>query len=130
MQRVVLVIDDDVKTRELVADVLEAFDFKVIPAENSKEGLTLALIDRPDVILCDIMLPDSLGFDTAKALNRHPSTATVPIVLMTGYPYMRRFESNPNWKLLLKPFSMSTVVEAVKEALNSAPRMASAATSA
>lgn len=118
----VLVIDDDEKIRELVTDILEAFDFKVIPAENSEEGLTLALIDRPDVILCDIMLPDAIGFETAKALSQHPSTATVPIVLMTDYPYMQHFESNPNWKLLLKPFSMTTVVEAVKEALRSHPR--------
>lgn len=124
MQRVVLVIDDDERIRELVADILEAFDFKVIPAENSEEGLTVALIDRPDVILCDVMLPDSLGFETAKALSQHPSTASVPIVLMTGYPYMRRFETNANWRWLLKPFSMSTLVEAVKEALNSTPRPA------
>lgn len=124
MQRVVLVIDDDEKTRELVTDILEAFDFKVIPAENSEEGLTLALIDRPDVVLCDVMLPDSLGFETAKALSQHPSTSTVPIVLMTGYPYMQQFGSNPRWKLLLKPFSMSTMVEAINEALDSVPRPA------
>lgn len=124
MQRVVLVIDDDQKTRELVADILEAFDFKVIPAENSEEGLTLALIDRPDVILCDVMLPDSLGFETGRALSQHPFTSAVPIVLMTGYPYMQQFASNPRWKLLLKPFSMSTMVEAVQDALNSLPRAA------
>jgi CheY-like chemotaxis protein len=125
MQRVVLVIDDDAKVRELVADILEAYDFKVIPAENSEEGMTLALIDRPDVILCDIMLPDSLGFETPpRPLSQHPSTASVPIILMTGYPYMQQFGSNPKWKLVLKPYSMSAPVEAVTEALNSTPRPA------
>jgi CheY-like chemotaxis protein len=124
MQRVVLVIDDDQKTREFVADVLEAFDFKVIQAESSEEALTLARLDRPDVILCDIILPDELGFETAKALNQHPSTNNVPIILMTGYPYMRQFASNTNWKLLLKPFSMTTMVETIKESLNVAFRPA------
>jgi DNA-binding response OmpR family regulator len=118
MQRVVLVIDDDPKTREFVADILEAFDFKVIQAESSEEGLTLARLDRPDVILCDVILPDALGFETAKVLRQHPSTDKVPIILMTGYPYMRQFSSNTNWKLLLKPFSMTTMVETIKESLN------------
>jgi CRP/FNR family transcriptional regulator, polysaccharide utilization system transcription regulator len=122
MQQVVLVIDDDQKTREFVADILEAFDFKVIQAESSEEGLTLARLDRPDVILCDVILPDALGFETARALSRHPSTNKVPIILMTGYSYMQRFGSNPNWKLLLKPFSMTTMVEAIKESLKLALR--------
>ena len=124
MQRVVLVIDDDQKTREFLADILEAFDFKVVQAESSEEGLTLARLDRPDVILCDVILPDALGFETAKALSLHPSTNKVPIILMTGYPYMRQFGCNSNWKLLLKPFSMSTMVETIKESLHLALRPA------
>ena len=117
MQRVVLVIDDDEKVRELVADILEAFDFKVIPAENSEEGLTYALEHKPDVILCDVILPDALGFETAKVLSQHPETAPIPVVLMTGFPYMRHYRLDQSVKLLMKPFSMQSVVAAVKEAL-------------
>ena len=124
MQRVVLVIDDDQKTREFVADILEAFDFKVVQAESSEEGLTLARLDRPDLILCDVILPDALGFETARILGQHPSTNKVPIILMTGYPYMREFRSNATWKLLLKPFSMNTMVETIKASLNLALRPA------
>jgi CRP/FNR family transcriptional regulator, polysaccharide utilization system transcription regulator len=122
MQQVVLVIDDDQKTREFVADILEAFDFKVIQAETSEEGLTLARLDRPDVILCDVILPDALGFETARILSQHPSTKKVPIILMTGYSYMRQFGSHTNWKLLLKPFSMTAMVETIKESLKPALR--------
>jgi two-component system, chemotaxis family, response regulator PixG len=117
MQRVVLVIDDDEKVRELIADILEAFDFKVIPAESSEEGLTHALEHKPDIILCDVILPDALGFETAKVLNQHPETACIPVVLMTGFPYMRHYRLDPSIKLLMKPFSMQSVVAAVKEAL-------------
>jgi two-component system, chemotaxis family, response regulator PixG len=117
MQRVVLVIDDDEKVRELIADILEAFDFKIISAESSEEGLTQALEHKPDVILCDVILPDALGFETAKVLKQHPDTSSVPIVLMTGYPYMRHYRLDPSVKLLLKPFSMQSVVAAVKETL-------------
>ena len=118
--KTVLVIDDDPKMRELISDILEPFGFKVAHAESSEEGLTLALISAPDVVQCDLMLPDSLGFETAKALSQYPSTQNVPIIFITGYPYMEEYSVNPNWKLLLKPFSMSTLVNTVKEAIASA----------
>ena len=118
--KTVLVIDDDPKMRELISDILEPFGFKVVHAESSEEGLTLALISAPDAVLCDLMLPDSLGFETAKALSQYPSTQHVPIIFITGYPYMEEYSVNPNWKLLLKPFSMSTLVNTVKESIASA----------
>ena len=117
MQRVVLVVDDDEKVRELVADILEAFDFKVLPAESSEEALTYALEHKPDIILCDVILPDALGFETAKVLSQHPETAKIPVVMMTGFPYMRHYRMDPSIKLLLKPFSMQSVVAVIKEAL-------------
>ena len=72
------------------------------------------------------MLPDSLGFETAKALGQYPSTQNVPIIFITGYPYMEEYAINPNWKLLLKPFSMSTLVNTVKEAITPATPAAQA----
>ena len=116
----VLVIDDDPKMRELISDILEPFDFKVVHAESSEEGLTLALIATPDAVLCDLMLPDALGFETAKALGQYPATQNVPIIFITGYPYMEEYAINPNWRLLLKPFSMSTLVNTVRDAIASA----------
>src|SRR3954466_8079926 len=120
----VLVIDDDPKMRELISDILEPFGYKVVHAESSEEGLTIALISTPDVVLCDLMLPDSLGFETAKALSQYPSTQNVPIIFITGYPYMEEYAVNPNWKLLLKPFSMTTLVNTVREAITSATPVA------
>lgn len=127
MQKSVLVIDDDAKMRELVTDILEPFGFRVIHAESSDEGLTLALISPPDVILCDLMLPDALGFQTAKALGEYPSTSHIPIIFITGYPYMEQTSANPRWKTLLKPFSMRTMVDAVNESIASAPPQAAPA---
>lgn len=122
---VILVIDDDEKMRELVADILDAFGFKVISAATSEEGLTIALMQVPDLVLCDVILPDAVGFDTMKALNEHPATSRVPVVMMTGYPYMKQFGGQqdggkPDFKLLLKPFSMNDIVDTVTHALRSA----------
>jgi CheY-like chemotaxis protein len=124
---VVLVIDDDEKMRELVANILDAFGFRVIPAATSEEGMTIALMQVPDLVLCDVILPDALGFDTVKALNAHPATSRVPCVLMTGYPYMKQYGAQEvasgakqDFKLLLKPFSMNEIVDTVTQALRAA----------
>lgn len=124
MQSVILVIDDDDKLREFVADTLEAVGFKTISAETSEQGLALAVMEPPDLILCDIILPDALGFETAKALNQHPATSSIPVVLMTGYPYMRPQGPSAQWRLLSKPFSMNSVVQTVASALRSAAEQA------
>lgn len=120
MQRVVLVIDDDDKLREFVADTLEAAGFKTVAAETSEQGLALAVTDPPDLVLCDVILPDALGFETAKALNRHPVTRSIPVVLMTGYSYMRPNGPGAHWRLLSKPFSMNSMVQTVANALRTA----------
>jgi CheY-like chemotaxis protein len=117
MDPVVLVIDDDEKMRELVSDILSAFNFRVVPAESSEDALMTALTHHPDVVLCDLVLPDALGFDTAKALHSHPATKDVPVVFMTGYPYLKNYSGMEKCSLLTKPFTMQAIVEAVQEAL-------------
>ena len=122
MQRVVLVIDDDDKLREFVAATLESVGFKTLSAETSEKGLALAVMNPPDLILCDVILPDALGFETAKALNQHPATSDIPVVLMTGYPYMRTHGAGAQWRLLSKPFSMNSMVQTVASVLRTAVR--------
>ena len=122
MQRVVLVIDDDDKLREFVASTLESVGFKTLSAETSEKGLALAVLNPPDLILCDVILPDALGFETAKALNQHPATSDIPVVLMTGYPYMRTHGAGAQWRLLSKPFSMNSMVQTVASVLRTAVR--------
>lgn len=120
MQRVVLVIDDDEELRDFVAETLEAVGFKTLSAETSEKGLALALMNPPDLVLCDVILPDALGFETAKTLNQHPVTSDIPVVLMTGYPYMRTHGASAQWRLLSKPFSMNSMVQTVASVLRHA----------
>ena len=123
-QGVVLVIDDEAPVRRMLADVLEAFGFNIVQAETSEEGLACARLQRPDLVLCDVVLPDAIGFETAQALNEHALTRGVPVILITGYTYMQELAPNPKWKFLLKPLSANGIVEAVMQALESAKRAA------
>lgn len=120
MQRVVLIIDDDERLRSFVTSALEAVGFKTCCAQTAQEGLSLAFMNPPDLVLCDVILPDALGFETARALNDHPATSNVPVVLMTGYPYMRNQGSASQWRLLSKPFSMNSMLHTVARVLRTA----------
>ena len=117
MQPLVLIIDDDAKLREAIADTLDALRFRVLAAENSEEGLLLAQRHTPDAILCDVVLPDAAGYDTVALLRANRLTKDIPVVLMTGYPYVRQPEGEGKCLLLLKPFSRETVGEVVRGAL-------------
>ncbi|HMJ88182.1 MAG TPA: response regulator [Candidatus Acidoferrum sp.] len=117
MEPLVLVIDDDERMRELISDILTAFNYRVIPAESSAEGLMSAFSQHPDVVLCDLVLPDALGFETAKALSSNEATRDVPVIFITGYPYLRQYSGMENCSILVKPFSMNAVVAAVREAI-------------
>jgi len=77
-----------------------------------------ALSQHPDVVLCDLVLPDALGFETAKALKAHPATCDVPVVFVTGYPYLKQYSGLENCSLLVKPFTMHALIDAVNKALN------------
>lgn len=120
MQRVVLIIDDDEKLRAFIGSALETVGFKVIGAANAEEGISLAFMNPPDLILCDVILPDALGFETARMLNDHPATSNVPVVLMTGYPYMRSQGASAQWRMLSKPFSMNSMLHTVARVLRTA----------
>jgi CheY-like chemotaxis protein len=116
-QRTVLVIDDDVRVLKMLSDILASFGFSVVAAETSEQGLACARSQRIDVVVCDIILPDAPGYVTAKVLNEDAETKHVPVILTTGYSYMREFVAGSKWKLLLKPFSATSVFEVVMHAL-------------
>ena len=120
MQHTVLIIDDDEKLRSFVTTALEAGGFKTCCAQTAEEGITLALLNPPDLVLCDVVLPDALGFEAARALNDNPATSNIPVVLMTGYPYMRSNGVSAQWRLLSKPFSMNSMLHTVAGVLRSA----------
>jgi two-component system, sensor histidine kinase and response regulator len=120
MQHTVLIIDDDEKLRSFVTSALEAGGFKTYSAQTAEEGISLALLNPPDLVLCDVVLPDALGFEAARTLNDNPATSNIPVVLMTGYPYMRSNGVSAQWRLLSKPFSMNSMLHTVAGVLRSA----------
>ena len=80
----ILVIEDEESIRENILELLEAEDFQGIGAINGKIGIKMAIDQIPDLILCDMMMPETDGHGVLKALRSEPLTATIPFIFLTA----------------------------------------------
>jgi CheY-like chemotaxis protein len=80
----VLVVDDDPKAVELIAVYTQSLAGTVLRAYGGREAIDVAVRELPDVIVLDLMMPEVTGFDVVAALNQHPDTARIPILVVTA----------------------------------------------
>jgi len=80
----VLVIDDEEESGELVGILLPPFGYNVIVAKNGNAGIAMALEKLPDLIVMDLAMPIKDGLDTAKEIKAIPQLAHIPIIALTG----------------------------------------------
>ncbi|MHC5763259.1 response regulator transcription factor [Nostoc sp.] len=80
----VLVIEDEAETRGIFLDSLEAEGFEAIGAKNGLVGVQKALENLPDLVLCDIMMPELDGYGVLSTLRQDPTTAIIPFIFLTG----------------------------------------------
>jgi CRP-like cAMP-binding protein/CheY-like chemotaxis protein len=84
MSKQVLIIEDNTDIRENVVEILELAGFIVLQASNGKTGVDLAIKHIPQIILCDIMMPDLDGYGVLYMLNKNPETAAIPFIFLTA----------------------------------------------
>ncbi len=80
----ILVIEDEELVRNNILEILDTVDFRVIGAENGGIGVQLAQEQLPDLILCDVMMPELDGYEVLAALRKNPVTATIPFIFLTA----------------------------------------------
>src|SRR5688500_3882592 len=80
----VLVIDDNTDIRENTAEILDMAGYKIFTAENGKKGVELALKEKPDLIVCDIMMPELDGYGVLHLLRKNPETQSTPFIFLTA----------------------------------------------
>ena len=80
----VLIIEDNDEVRENVVEILELSNYKVSTAENGKVGVEKALKEKPDLIICDIMMPVLDGYGVFYLLSKHKETASIPFIFLTA----------------------------------------------
>jgi signal transduction histidine kinase/CheY-like chemotaxis protein len=80
----VLAIDDDPVARDLVVSALRPEGFEVVAAESGRQGLDLALDSPPDLVICDLLMPDMDGYEVVDRLHANAATKDVTILILTG----------------------------------------------
>lgn len=80
----ILVIDDDRAATDLIQVILENEGYKVLKAYHGKEGVDIATRERPDLIILDLIMPETSGFNVAYQLKQIPATRTIPIIILTS----------------------------------------------
>jgi CheY-like chemotaxis protein len=80
----VLIVEDSSDLRHLFARVLQRNGFRVYEASNGREALACLPEARPDIILTDVMMPEMDGIEFIRHLRSRPSTAAIPVVVMTA----------------------------------------------
>lgn len=82
--KTILVIEDEAQTRKVLLNCLKFEGFKAIGADNGKTGLKLAQEHHPDLIVCDIMMPEMNGYDVLSMLRQKISTLAIPVIFLTA----------------------------------------------
>lgn len=80
----ILVIDDETDVREVSKLLFEREGFRVLTASNGQEGMLLAKVNRPDVILLDVLMPTMDGYATLRVLKDDPDTCHIPVIMVTA----------------------------------------------
>lgn len=82
--KTILIIEDNLEVRENTAEILELSNYKVFTAENGKAGVEIALKAKPDLIVCDIMMPVLDGYGVYHLLSKHRETSGIPFIYLTA----------------------------------------------
>ena len=80
----ILVIEDNQEMAENIVSILELADYKVLSAPNGRVGVELAQKHIPDLVLCDVMMPELDGHGVLHLLNKNPETANIPFIFLTA----------------------------------------------
>ncbi|GAB3220367.1 response regulator [Spirosoma arcticum] len=115
--KTILVIEDTPAMRENIAEILELAPYKVVQAANGKEGIERARQARPDLILCDITMPELDGFGVLHILRKDPALADVPFIFLTAKAEATDFRAGMNLgadDYITKPFDDLTLLNVVE----------------
>ncbi|MFD2938279.1 response regulator [Spirosoma flavum] len=123
--KTILVIEDNAEMRGNITEILELAPYQVVQAENGKQGVALARQTRPDLILCDIMMPELDGYGVLHILGNDPGLAETPFLFLSAKADAADFRFGMNLgadDYLTKPFDDLTLLNAVELRLKKGER--------
>jgi len=119
----ILIVDDRLEVRELVEVTLRAKDYEILQASTGQKALEIVQVEKPDLILMDIMMPGGMdGLEATRILKNNPDTKDCTIIILTAKGQMtdreKGLEAGAD-DYFVKPFSPLDLIKKVEEALES-----------
>ncbi len=120
----ILIAEDDLDSRQLIADLLEVLGYAIRVAEDGQVALDMALAEKPRLLLLDVAMPVKSGLDVTRQIRAHYGDAAPPIFLMSAYGQRTDVEdgllAGAN-DYLTKPFSPVELLDKVRAAMEQMP---------
>jgi DNA-binding response OmpR family regulator len=82
--KTVLIIEDEEDAAELFAEMMRISGFRVLKASRSAPAVSMMAVDKPDLVLLDIMMPEVSGLDILRQMRRDPNLADIPVIVVTA----------------------------------------------
>lgn len=120
MTKTILVIDDETALRENLCELLRFEDFRTLQAGGGAAGLEYARAHQPDLIICDIMMPDLDGFAVLEALREGADTSHIPVILLTAKTEKSAVQQGVALganAFVKKPFTGEEILGAIRDVL-------------
>jgi CRP-like cAMP-binding protein/CheY-like chemotaxis protein len=121
MKTRILIIEDNNDIRESTTEILELTGYEVLQADNGKAGIDQAQQHQPDLILCDIMMPELDGYGVLYMLGKNPDTASIPFIFLTAKAERVDFRKGMEMgadDYLTKPFDDIELLNAIESRLS------------
>jgi DNA-binding NarL/FixJ family response regulator len=127
MNKRILIIEDEPEMRRNLAMILRLEGYQPSTAENGRVGIVLAAAEKPDLILCDVMMPELDGYGVLRALRAHPDTEATPFIFLTARGEKPDIRSGMNLgadDYLTKPVGKADLIDAISSRLKRADQLA------
>jgi DNA-binding response OmpR family regulator len=117
LSEAILVIEDEAAIRERIVKILTFEGYATLQADNSAVGVGMAQLHRPDLIICDISMPELNGYGAISVLRSHPATEGIPVIFVTAA--VERSAQRKGMELgaedyITKPFTTEELLGAVR----------------
>ena len=119
----ILVIDDNPNIRDNTAEILELAGYKTFTAENGRQGVDLAIKEKPAVIVCDIMMPELDGYGVLHLVRKNIETQNIPFIFLTAKTERSDFRKGMEMgadDYITKPFDDIELLNAIETRLKKA----------
>ena len=129
----ILIIEDNSDVRENLAEILMLSGYEPMTAENGKIGVAKALEIPPDLILCDIMMPELDGYGVLHILSRQAATADIPFLFLTAKAEKEDFRRGMSLgadDYITKPFDDTVLLQTIESRLQKSERLRAASSHA